>query len=119
VRAQEREAVLVLLDLLQINVPALHRMTLFTVSAKLTTMNIRMAVSTAAANIAEHHLGVALRARHFLVHATKRKLRLVVVKFRKWANGLPSGSRVTILTRNVQIPVRAARDGLLRRSRLR
>jgi hypothetical protein len=39
------------------------------------------------------------------VHAAQRISRLIMIKFGNRANGLPSGRRVAILTRQVQIAV--------------
>jgi hypothetical protein len=54
VRADEREAILVIADRLHRNRPALYRVTLFAIRAELTAMNIGMAVRARRTHIGEH-----------------------------------------------------------------
>ena len=68
VRARQREPVHVLVDLLNRNVPASHRMALFAVRAHLGFVNVRMALAALRSDIREDRLGVALRARNAFVH---------------------------------------------------
>jgi len=105
----------VLIDLLDRNVPALDRVTLFAVRAHLPLVNVSVAIGTLRSHVAEHRLRVALRAAHAFVHAAQRILRGVVIEFRNSPDGLPSSQGVTVLTRNTKAAVRASR----RRGRLR
>jgi hypothetical protein len=67
-RPDQREAVDVLVDLLDGNVPSLDGMALLTVRAHLPLVNIRMAVSALRSHIRENQLGMALRAADAFVH---------------------------------------------------
>ena len=115
VRADQREAVQVLIDLLDRNIPALDRVALFAVGAHLPLVDVSMAIRTLRSHVAEHRLGVALRAAHAFVHAAQRIPRCVVIEFRNSPDGLPSTQSVTVLARNTKAAVRASR----RRGRLR
>jgi len=45
---------------------------------------------------------MALRARHFFMHAAERVARLVVFKFRDTADGLPAQGGMAVFAGNVQ-----------------
>lgn len=102
-RSSERKAIIVLLHLLNGNRPSLHRVTLLTIRAELPLVNIGMAILASLPHIREHGLDVALRARHRLVHATKRIASVIVVELRNRTDGLPSLRRVAVLTGHVEI----------------
>ena len=68
-RAHQREAVLVLVNLLYRNLPSFHGVALFTGRAKLPLVDIGMAVGALFAHVGEYRLGVALGATDALVHA--------------------------------------------------
>jgi hypothetical protein len=72
-------------------------------------------IGTLRSHVAEHRLGVALRAAHAFMHAAQRIFRCVVIEFRNSPDGLPSTQGVTVLAWNAEAPVRASR----RRGRLR
>ena len=109
VRPGQREPVIVLLDLLNRNLPAAHRVALLAIRSQLPLMNISVAVLTSLSDVGEHGLHVALNAGHGLVHAAQRVSRLIVIEFRNRTDRFPSGSGMTVLTRNVQISVRTVR----------
>jgi hypothetical protein len=106
VRAQQRETILVILYLLNGNIPALHGVALRAIRAHPPLVNVRVALFATLADIGEHRLDVALRAFHFLVQAPQRIIRFVVIEFRNRANGLPARGGVTVLARNRQGTVR-------------
>lgn len=108
VRAQEREAVLVIFHLLDGDIPPLYGVASRAIRAHLSLVNIGMAVLTILSCVGEHGLDVALRASHFFVHATEGILGLVVVELRNGADGPPARSRVAVLARNRERPVRTA-----------
>ena len=58
-RSHQREAVLVVLDLLYRDLPSLHRVALLAVRAELALVNVGVAVGALGRNIAEYELGVA------------------------------------------------------------
>jgi len=97
VRAQQGKAVLVIIDLLYGDLPALHGVTLRAVRPHFSLVNIGVTILAILADICKHGLGVALYALHFLVHATQRIFRFVVVEFRDCANGSPARGGVAIL----------------------
>lgn len=111
----QREAVLVVLDLLYRDLPSLHRVALLAVGAELAFVNVGVAVGAPGGNIAEDQLGVARGARHFLVHAAQRISSLVVVKLRHAADRLPSAEGVAVLAWNVQRSVWTVRARCFRR----
>ena len=116
VRTEQREAIQVILNLLNSNVPSLNRMALFTILPQLMPVNVfvRMAVHAILADVGEHRLYVALYTLNFLVHAPQRISGLVVIELGYRANGTPGCSSVAVLARNVQRwPVRTAGSLLL------
>ncbi len=112
--AGQREAVVMLLDLLDRDLPAPHRMALLAVGAQLPLVNIRVAILASLPDIGEHGLDVALGAGHRYVHAAQGVPGLVVIEFRNRADRPPPARRVAVLTGNVQIAVRAVRARILR-----
>jgi hypothetical protein len=97
VGTQKREAILMLLDLLRLDFPALHRMTLLTIGAELAAVDIRVTIRTSQAHVGKDKIGMAPYAVHFFVHPAQRVARPVVIKFRNAANWLPACIRVTVL----------------------
>jgi hypothetical protein len=89
-RAGQWEAIHVLIDLLDGNIPALHSVALLAVGAHLALVDIRVAIRALRADISKDRLGVALRARHAFMHAAQGILRRVVIKFRDRADRLPT-----------------------------
>src|SRR5437016_9846932 len=71
VSAEKREAILVILNLLNGIVPTKNRVTLRAIRAHLALVNIGVAILTILPHIREYRLYVALRALHFLVHAAR------------------------------------------------
>jgi hypothetical protein len=61
-RSSQREAVIMLLNLLDRNLPASNGVALFAVGSQLAPVNIRVAILTALTDISEYRLHVALRA---------------------------------------------------------
>jgi len=68
-RPDQREAIHVLIDLLNRNIPALDGVTLLAVGAHLCLVNVRVALAALRSDIREDGLGVALRAGNALVHS--------------------------------------------------
>ena len=96
----EREAVIVLLHILQDDVPSLHSVAVLAVCPHLPAVNVRVAVGAMRSHIRENHFGVALRAAHAFVKATQWILGFVVIKFGDGADRLPSHRRMTVLAGN-------------------
>ncbi len=108
--AGKREAVIVILNVLDRDLPSAHGMALLAIGAKLPPVDIGVTILASVPHIIEDHLHVTLRACHGCVHTPQRIFRLVVIEFRNRANRLPSTGGMAVLARNVQIPVRATRD---------
>ena len=107
--AREREPVHVLVDLLNRNVPASHRMALFAVRAHLGFVNVRMALAALRSDVCEDGLGMALRAGNAFVHSAQRIFRGVVIELRNCSNGFPAAQRVAVLTGNAKASMRTSR----------
>lgn len=111
-RSHQRKAVEVLLHGLHPDPPALYRVAIFATGAELAPMDIRVAVRALRARVPEHQVGMALPAGDPFMHPAQGKLGLVVIKLRDIADRLPGCEAVTILARQIQITVGAARSGL-------
>lgn len=109
VRADQRKAIVVLADGLDLHVPAQHRVALLAISPELAAMKVGVAIRTLRADVAEYGFGVAINAFHLRVHSSQRVARLVVIEFRHCADGLPARQRVAILAWHRQRTVGAAR----------
>ena len=70
-RPSEREAVVMLLNLLDRNLPASNGVALLAAGPQLAPVNIRVAILAALADIGEDGLNVALSARHRGVHTAQ------------------------------------------------
>ena len=90
VRADQREPVEVLIDLLNRNMPAPDRMALLAVCAHLPLVDIGVAVGALRADIGKDHLGVALRAGHTFMQTAQRVFGGVVIEFRNCSDRLPT-----------------------------
>ena len=101
----QREPILVVLDLLNVDLPAPHRVATLAVSPKLAAMNVCMTLGTLCTYLLEHHVRMALCAGNLGVHAPQRVARLVVIEFGEGADRLPTRVRVTVLTRHGEGPV--------------
>lgn len=108
-RAGQREAVHVLIDLLHRNFPSPDRMTGLAIRAHLALVDIGVAVGALVANVSEDHLGMAGRAGHTFVQAAQGILGLIVIELRHRSNGFPPINGVAVLARDIQISVRTAR----------
>jgi len=88
------------------NLPAEGAVALGAIGAKLTAVDIRVAIRAVLAHILENRLEVTLGAVNFFVHSAQRVSRGVVVEFRNSPNRCPTRARVAILTRNRKWTVR-------------
>lgn len=114
VRADQGEPVLVLLDVLNGDLPAFDRVALFAFGAQLPAMNISVAVSAGVADIGEDHFGVALSAGgQRRVQAAQGVAGFVVIEIRHRTNWLPTHARMARLAREAEIAVRASCGGLV------
>lgn len=113
VRTEQRETILVLLDLVDGNLPAINRVALRAIGAELPQVNVRMAVRAIFSHVGEHRLRVAFQTANFLVLSTQRISGFVVIEFQHRAYGTPGRRGVTVFARNRQRPVRTADIGFL------
>ena len=97
-----------ILNLLDGNLPATHGVTLRAIGAKFSAVNVRVAIRAILADIREYRFDMALRAAHIFMHAAQRIICAVVIEFRNGANGAPTGSDMTIFTRDGERTVRAS-----------
>ncbi len=89
-RADQREAIQMLIDLLNGDVPALDRMALFAVGSHLPLMNIGVTVGALRAHIRENQLGMALSASHTFMQSAQGVLGGVVIELGYSADWLPA-----------------------------
>jgi hypothetical protein len=81
VSADQREAILVLVDVVNGNLPAIGVMAKFALSTVLATMQIGVAILAPYWCVAENQILVAIGALHFGVPAAQRKLRVRMIEF--------------------------------------
>ena len=98
--AGEREAIVVLLNLLNGNLPSSNRVALFTVRTQLAFVDVGMTILAALSDTFEYGPHVALSTRDGRVHPPQGIVRLVVIEFRDCADRLPSIGRVAVLAGN-------------------
>ena len=104
-RANQREEVRMVADLILRSAPTLGVVALRAIRAKLPQMNIGMAIGAIPADIGKDRLRVTLRACHFLMSTGEGELGSIVVEIGIAANRAPAGSRMAIFARNLQRPV--------------
>jgi hypothetical protein len=96
VRAQKRETVLVILHLLDGNVPTLHGVALRAVWTVLPAVNVGVATRTILADIGKDGLAMALNASHLFMHAAQGVAGFAVVEFRIGLDGAPASGGVAV-----------------------
>ena len=101
VSPQERESILVILDLLDGDIPTEHRVTPCAIGSHLPLVNIGVAVLALLANIGKYRLDVALRTLHFFVHTPKWITCLIVVELWHGADRAPSAGGMAVFARNL------------------
>ena len=105
VRSGQRKAIVVLLDLLDRDLPSADRVALLAVRAQLPLVNVGVAILAALSNVSENRPDVTFSATHRLMHAAQRIFCLVVIEFRNSSDRFPCARRVAVLTRNAQVAV--------------
>src|SRR5258706_5965788 len=100
VSPEKREAILVILNLLNGIVPTKNGVAPRAVRAHFPLVNVGVAILTILAHICENRFYVALRALNFLVHAAQWITRFVVIEFRDGADGTPACGGVAGLAGN-------------------
>lgn len=102
VRPDERKPILVLIDVVNRDLPAIWVMAQFTFRPVLSPVEIRVAVLTFFWNIAEVEIGVTVHTRYFRVPPPQRESGLRVLELHIRSQWLPSLLRVTLVARNVE-----------------
>lgn len=111
-RTHKGEAILVIANLLERDLPTLDRVAAFAVGAELAAMYIGMAISAMRAHILENQTGVALGAGNFFVHAVQRITRAVMIKLGIRPDRFPAGVGMAVLARHGDGAVRIGYFGL-------
>ena len=106
VRTEQRKTVLVLLDLVDRNLPPENRVALRAIGAEFPQVNIRVAVCAIFPDVGEDRLRVAFQTSNLLVLATERISGFVVIEFQHRAYRTPGRRGVTVFARNRQRSVR-------------
>jgi len=112
VSSEQRKAVLVLVDLLHGNLPALDGVALFAAGTELAFMDVGVTICALTPHVGKYRFDMALRAGDLLMHTAQREAGLVVVELWHAADRLPSAKRVAVLAENIQVAVRAAGLGV-------
>lgn len=107
--ADQRETVLVLIDGMNRNLPAIDVMAEGALRSILATVNIRMTVLAIGRYVGKNRIDVALLAAHIAMHSKKRKAGLAVIELGLAANGAPRRDRVALLAGDHQRTMRALR----------
>jgi len=102
VRSGQREAVVMLLNLPNRDLPTTNRVALFAVRPQLPLVNVGVTILTTLSNVGENRPDVTFSAAHGLMHAAQRVFGLVVIEFWSAADWFPRGRCVAVLARNAQ-----------------
>jgi len=100
VRPSQRKSVVMLLYVLNGDLPSTDGVTLLAVRAQLPLVNVGVAILAALSNVSENRPDVTFSATHRLMHAAQRIFCLVVIEFRNSSDRFPCARRVAVLTRN-------------------
>lgn len=100
-RTEEWKAAIVLLYLLDRNLPSANRVALFAVCPELAAVDVGVAILATLADVREYRLHMALHAGHRAVHAAQRIASLAVIKLRGGSNGFPALCGMAVLAWNV------------------
>jgi len=105
---KKRKTILVIVDLLYGNLPALHGVTLRAIRPHFPLVNIGVTILTRLSDVGEDWFGMALRAGHLLMQTAQRVRGFIVVEFWNGADRLPACGSVAILAGYGQGAVRTS-----------
>lgn len=109
VSSEQRETILMLIDVVNGNLPSVGVVAEFTFGAVFPAMKVSMAVLALLRSIAEDEILVTVGALHFCVTAVQREFRPRMGELKFGAKWLPALCGVTVLARSVELAaVRAA-----------
>ena len=110
--AQQRKAVVVLLDRRDGDIPTANRMALLAVGAELAPVQIGVAIPAATGRVRKHQAYMTTLAGHILVQALQRKTGLpVMIELQLPAERFPRRRRVAVFAGNFQVAVWTRRPG--------
>jgi len=102
-RADERKAILVLIDVVNRYLPAICVVAQFAFRSILPAMKVRMAVLTFFWHVAEVEVGMTINALYYCVATAQREPGLGVLELHFLPQRLPSHLRVTLLAWNIEL----------------
>ena len=103
VSTDQRKSILMLIDVVNGNLPAIAVVAEFALRTILATVQVSVAILALCGGIAEIKILMAIDALHFRVPAAQRKLCLRVVELKFGAQWLPALCSVTLLARNLEL----------------
>ena len=90
-RSGQRKAVVMLLNLLNGDLPSTDGVALLAVRSQLALVNVGVTILANLSNIGENRPDVTFSTTHRLMHAAQRIFRLVMIEFRNAADWFPRG----------------------------
>ena len=96
-RANQRKAILMILDVIDRDLPTLDAVAVFAVGPELAHVNVCVTVAAMRADIGEHQRRMAFRTAHVLVHTAQRIASLVVIELGQRADRLPTRVGMAVL----------------------
>ena len=111
-RPDEGEAILVLINVVNGDLPSRVAMAHIALRAVLAPVDIGVAILALLAYVGEYQVGMTVRACSFAMHAAQRKACLLVIKFWNRPDRLPTFGVVTVLTADLQASVRTMRGSI-------
>ena len=109
VGARQWEPIVVLLHILNCDLPSSNGVALLAIGAQLALVDVGMAVLAALTNIRENHLHVTGGAGHRSVHATQGITGLIVIELGNGPDRLPPIGGMAVLAGKSQIAMRTVR----------
>jgi hypothetical protein len=106
VRSYQGKTVLMLVDVVHRNCPAVGRVTQVALSAVFPPVDVSMTVLTLLTGVRENWVNVTLLASDFRVHSAQRKWSLRMIELRLRPQREPPLAGVAVSTRNLYVSVR-------------
>ena len=111
-RPDEGEAILVLINVVNGDLPSRVAMAHIALRAVLAPVDIGVAILALLAYVGEYQVGMTVRAGDFAMHAAQREPCLLVIKLRNRPDRLPTLGAVAVLTGDPQASVRTMRRSI-------
>jgi hypothetical protein len=100
VRPDKREAVLMLIDVVDRHLPSGVPMADVTLRRVLSAMNVRVTILALISNFGEYQVGVAVLATNALMHPTQSEAGRPMIELQNVAKGFPTLGSMAILARD-------------------